>query len=81
MMLDTTRDLPLWSDFEEAARRHRRDPAGLLNDYMRECLETWEAQALDVEIREDLREGPSEDEAEEIVRQYRREKAAGNAAA
>jgi len=47
---------------------------------MRECLETWEDQRLDEEIRRDAQSaGASEAEAVEIVRRYRREEAARRA--
>ena len=66
---------PLWERFRKAARERRRDPARLLTDYMRECLETWEDQNLDEEIRRDAQaSGYREEDAVELVRQYRREK-------
>ncbi len=68
----------VWKKFEKAARRHRRDPARLLNAYVRECLEVWEAQELDEQIRREAQKsGYTEDDAVEILRQYRREKRQG----
>jgi hypothetical protein len=46
-----------------------------LTDYMRECLERWEDQQWDEKMRRDARRsGYREEDAVEIVRQYRREK-------
>ena len=68
---------PLWEEFRTAARRRKRNPTRLLMDYMRECLEIWEDQQLDEEIRGDARRsGRHESEAVEIVREYRRDKRA-----
>lgn len=48
---------------------------------MRDCIDTWEAQVLDEDIRRDLANSPyTEEDAEEIVRKYRQEKARGAAA-
>ena len=66
---------PLWKEFQAAARRRRRDPARLLTDYMRECLERWEDQQLDAEISRQARaSGRREADAVKIVRRYRQEK-------
>ena len=47
----------------------------LLNEWMREQLEIWEDEKLDQEIKRDVqRSGYTEDDAVELVRQYRREK-------
>jgi hypothetical protein len=68
-------DAPLWKEFQAAARHRRRDPARLLNEYMRECLERWEDQKLDTEIgRQAKTSGYREADAVKIVRRYRREK-------
>ena len=73
-----TLESPVWSRFQAAARRRRRDPMRLLRDYMQECLEIWEDQRLDEEIRRDVRRsGRREVEAVQVVRQYRREKRNG----
>jgi len=68
-------DSSLWKEFQAAARHRRRDPARLLNDYMRECLERWEDQRLDAEISSQAQaSGYREADAVKIVRRYRREK-------
>lgn len=70
-----TLELPLWTQFQKAARRKRRDPNRLLMEYMRECLEIWEDQRLDEEIRRDARRsGRRESDAVRIVKDYRCEK-------
>jgi hypothetical protein len=77
---DSRADLPLWEQFEKAARARRRNPVRLLTEYMRECLESWEDQQLDEEISEDLRgRGHTEEEAVELVRRHRQDSAAGHA--
>lgn len=72
---------PLWEQFQTEARKHRRNPARLVTEYMRECLEIWEDEKLDEEIRADVQKyarkhGLTEDDAVDIVRQYRLEKKA-----
>ena len=68
-------DSPVWKQFEEEARRQGEDPVDLVTKYMNECLEVWEDEALDEEIRGDVRKsGYGEEDAVEVVRQYRREK-------
>lgn len=75
MKKDTLSALPLWDQFQKAARQRRRSPERLLTDYMRERLEIWEDQRLDEEMRRDAqRSGYREEDAVDIVRQYRREK-------
>lgn len=65
----------LWKEFESAAKQKRRNPLKLLADYMRESLEIWEHQKLDTEIQKDAgKSGYAEDDAVELVRQYRAEK-------
>lgn len=72
---------PLWERFQKAARNKGRSPVRLLTNYMRECLEIWEDQHLDQEIRRDVqRSGYREEDAVEIVRHSRREKRARRAA-
>jgi hypothetical protein len=66
---------PVWREFQAAARKRRRNPVRLLTDYMRECLEAWEDQKLDEEIRRDAQQsGYSEEDAVDIVRRLRSEK-------
>jgi hypothetical protein len=73
--------LPLWDQFRKAARERRRNPKRLLVDYMQERLETWQDQELDVEIQRDAqRSGFREEDAVDIVRQYRKEKRTRRAA-
>lgn len=72
---------PLWEQFQSEARKRRRNPARLVTDYMRECLEIWEDEKLDEEISRDVQKyarehGLTEADAVDIVRQYRREKRA-----
>ena len=66
---------PLWKEFRAAARRRQRDPTRLLSEYMRECLEVWEDQKLDVEIsRQAQASGLAEADAVKIVRRHWLEK-------
>jgi len=62
----------LWSEFQAAAKKRRKNPVRLLTDYMRECLEIWEDQKLDEEIRRDVnRSGYREEDSIAIVRRHR----------
>ncbi len=75
MATNTLIDSPVWKQFEEEARRQGENPVDLVTKYMNECLEVWEDEALDEEISRDVQEsGYTEDDAVEIVRQYRQEK-------
>ncbi len=72
---------PLWERFQTEARKRRRNPTRLVTKYLRECLEIWEDETLDEEIRADVQKHSgarslTDDEAVEVVRQYRREKKA-----
>ena len=68
-------DSPVWKQFEIEAKKRRRNPVRILSDYMNECLEIWEHEKLDNEIsKEAQKSGYAEDDAVELVRQYRREK-------
>ena len=72
---DSLSVLPLWDQFQKAARQRGRSPLRLLTEYMRERLESWEDQQLDEEIRRDAqRSGFHEEDAVEIIRRYRQEK-------
>ena len=65
-------DSALWERFEEAARTRRRDPVRLLKEFMKECLEVWEDQKVDRQIKKAaLRSGRREEDAVEIVRRVR----------
>lgn len=78
MMFDQT----VWEEFQRQAKKRRRNPATLLTEFMRECLETWEYKQLDEEMRRDAqRSGYTEDDAVELVRQHRAEKKAKRASA
>lgn len=71
----TILDPTLWNEFQEAAKKRRRNPVQLLTEYMRECLEVWEDQKLDEEIRRDVhRGGYREEDPVEIVRRHRSDK-------
>ncbi|CAN5470667.1 hypothetical protein BH20ACI1_BH20ACI1_20620 [soil metagenome] len=68
-------DSTIWKQFESEAKKRRRNPVKILGDYMKECLEIWEHEGLDKEIQTEARKsGYTEDDAVELVRQYRREK-------
>lgn len=65
----------LWKQFEDEARKRRRDPVKLVSGYIKECLEIWEDEKLDQEIsRQVQRSGYTEDDAVDLVRKYRLEK-------
>jgi hypothetical protein len=75
MSTNTLIDSPVWKQFEEEARRQGVDPVDLVTKYMNECIEIWEDEALDEEISHDVQQsGYKEEDAVEIVRQYRQEK-------
>lgn len=75
MAVESLNDLPGWEEFEQEARRHRRSPVRLIAEFMRECVESWEGQKLDADIRRSLRGSAYRPEdAVEIVREYRQEK-------
>ena len=81
MEKDTFFDSPLWREFQEVARKKRRNPVRLLTEYMRECIEIWEDQKLDAEIQRDARRsGFREEDAVDIVRRHRLEKKSQRAA-
>jgi predicted transcriptional regulator len=68
-------DAQLWEQFVKVARKRRRNPISLLTDHIRDFLEIQEDRQLDEEIRaEAQKSGYHEEDAVEIVRQYRREK-------
>lgn len=74
MAKDSLSVIPLWDQFQKAARQRGRSPVRMLTAYMRERLESWEDQRLDEEIRRDTqRSGYREEDAVEIVRRYRQE--------
>ncbi|MGB7207907.1 MAG: hypothetical protein WBD27_04535 [Pyrinomonadaceae bacterium] len=68
-------DSPVWKEFETEAKKRRRNPVKLVSDYMKECIEIWEHERLDDEIsKEAQKSGYTEDDAVELVKQYRLEK-------
>ena len=68
-------DAKLWEQFVQAARKNKRNPISLLTDYIREFLEIQEDRQLDEEIQVEAQSSSyDEEDAVEIVRQYRREK-------
>ena len=75
MAIKTLSDSSLWKQFEDEARKRRRDPVKLVSSYIKECLESWEDERLDQEISRQVQcSGYTEDDVVEIVRQYRLEK-------
>lgn len=75
MTTKTIDDSPVWKQFEAEAKKRRRNPVKLVLDYVKEQIEIWEDEKLDEEIRKDAQKsGYTEDDAVELVRQYRREK-------
>ena len=68
-------DSPVWKQFETEAKKRRRNPVKLVLELLKEQIEIWEHERLDDEIRKDAQKsGYTEDDAVELVRQYRREK-------
>ncbi|MCI0359031.1 MAG: hypothetical protein L0211_11180 [Planctomycetaceae bacterium] len=68
-------NLPLWEQFEHAARSRRRSPERLLTDFMREYLETCEDERLFKEIsRQAQRSGYKESDAAALVKEVRQAK-------
>jgi len=66
---------PVWKQFEAEAKKRRRNPVKLVLELLKEQVEIWEHERLDDEIRKDAQKsGYTEDDAVELVRQYRREK-------
>ncbi len=75
MTMKTLNDSAVWKEFETEAKKRRRNPVKILSDYMKECLEIWQHERLDEEIRQEAQKsGYTEDDAVELVRRYRREK-------
>lgn len=66
---------PVWKQFETEAKKRRRNPVKLALELIKEQVEIWEDEKLDEEISKDAQKsGYTEDDAVELVRQYRREK-------
>lgn len=67
---------PLWEQFQSEARKRHEDPVDVVAAYLRQCLETWQDEALDEQIGYEARQsGYGEEDAVELVRRSRREKA------
>ncbi len=74
MKANGAKSLPLWEQFESAARKRRQSPERLLQQFMQECLEIWEDQRLDREMqRQAKRSGLKPKDAVGFVRQVRKE--------
>ena len=66
---------PVWKQFETEAKKRRRNPVKLVLELIKEQVEIWEHERLDEEISRDAQKsGYTEDDADELVKQYRREK-------
>lgn len=75
MKNETVFDTEIWEEFQKEARKRRRNPVNLAAALLREQLEVWQDEKLDRAIKRDVqRSGYTEDDAVEIVRQYRLEK-------
>lgn len=75
MKNETLFDQTIWEEFQRQAKRRRRNPVKLISELMREQLEIWEDEKLFREMRRDAQKsGYTEDDAVELVKQYRREK-------
>lgn len=68
-------DATIWEEFQKQAKKRRQNPVALATELLREQLEIWEDEKLFREMRRDARKsGYTEEDAVELVRQYRREK-------
>lgn len=75
MTTKTIDESPVWKQFETEAKKRRRNPVKLALDLLKEQIEIWEDESLDREISRDVQKnGYTEDDAVELVRQYRQEK-------
>jgi hypothetical protein len=75
MTTKTIDESPVWKQFETEAKKRRRNPVKLLLDLIKEQVEIWEHEKLDDEISiEAQKSGYTEDDAVELVKQYRLEK-------
>lgn len=75
MNTNTINESPVWKQFETEAKKRRRNPVKLVLELLKEQMEIWEHEQLDEEIRKDAQKsGYTEDDAVDLVRQYRREK-------
>jgi hypothetical protein len=75
MTTKTIDESPVWKQFETEAKKRRRNPVKLLLDLIKEQVEIWEHEKLDDEISIDAQKsGYTEDDAVNLVKQYRLEK-------
>lgn len=75
MNANTLLETSAWKQFEKKAREHARDPEEMVVEYINRCLELWADEALDDEVGEEARaRGYVEEDAVDLVLQYRREK-------
>ncbi len=75
MNIKPINDSPVWKQFETEAKKRRRNLVKLVIDLLKEQIEIWEDEALDREISRDAQKsGYTEEDAVELVKQYRREK-------
>jgi hypothetical protein len=74
MKTNGAKSLPLWDEFQRAAKSRKRNPERLLTDFMRECLESWEDEQLFREMQRQARKsGLKSKDAVNFVRQVRKE--------
>jgi hypothetical protein len=74
MTTKTIDESPVWKQFETEAKKRRRNPVKLVLDLIKEQVEIWEHEKLDDEIRLDAQKsGYTEDDAVDLVKQYRLE--------
>ena len=75
MTTKTIDESPVWKQFETEAKKRRRNPVKLVLELIKEQVEIWEHERLDDEIRLDAQKsGYTEDDAVDLVKQYRLEK-------
>ena len=81
MTINNLLESPTWKHFQAEAGKRHRDPVEMVAGYINECLEVWADEALDDEVNDETRSsGYTEDDAVEVVHQYRREKRGERAA-
>ena len=75
MKTNGAKNLPLWQQFELAARSRRRNPERLIADFMQEYLEICEDERLFKEMsRQAKRSGYKEADAVALVKEVRQAK-------
>jgi hypothetical protein len=74
MASNTLLDSPVWKQFEVEARKRREGSENLVTAWIRQCLEIWEDESLNDKIGVDARQsGYQEDDAIDLIRQFRKE--------